>query len=162
MTKLYHTMVWHGYTIPWYDKVIPYHGMTWVYHTMVWQGYTIPWYDMAVLYSAPPIPAGILRNPQESSGILRNGTGIHRNPQEWHQNPQESSGILRNPQEWDWNGTGIEWNKTRKSIYLRNCSQDWLEERATVDVDYEIETGIAYTDLSDNSTLSQRWCQNGL
>ena len=38
----------------------------------------------AVLYSAPPIPAGILRNPQE-----------------WHRNPQESSGICRN-------GTGIE------------------------------------------------------
>jgi len=39
-----------------------------------------------VLYSAPPIPAGIHRNPQES-------TGIHRNPQEWDRNPQESSGM---------------------------------------------------------------------
>ena len=49
------------------------------------------WPMISVLYSAPPIPAGILRN---GTGILRNGTRICRNP-------QESSGILRN-------GTGIE------------------------------------------------------
>ena len=55
---------------------------------------TLQWAKTSVLYSAPPIPAGILRNPQESTGILRN-------PQEWHRNPQESSGIHRN-------GTGIE------------------------------------------------------
>ena len=47
--------------------------------------------EMAVLYSAPPIPAGIHRNPPESSGILRNGTGFRRN----------GTGIHRN-------GTGIE------------------------------------------------------
>ena len=57
---------------------------------------------MTVLYSAPPIPAGICRNPQES-------TGIRRNPQEWNWILQEWN---RNPQEWDWNRTGIEWNQT--------------------------------------------------
>ena len=57
--------------------------------------------------------------------FLQESFGILRNPQEWHRNPQESTGILRNlqewhgnPQEWDWNGTGIEWNETRKSIHL--------------------------------------------
>ena len=38
-------------------------------------------------YFTVPLPflqesSGIHRNPQESSGILRNGTGIRRNPQE--------------------------------------------------------------------------------
>ena len=60
-----------------------------------------------VLYSAPPIPAGILRNPQESSGILRNGTGIRRNP-------QESSGIRRN-------GTGIELKSSGMSVHANVC-----------------------------------------
>jgi hypothetical protein len=50
----------------------------------------------AVLYSAPPIPAGIRWNPQEWD----------RNPQEWDWNPQEWTGIRRNSQEWDWNRTG--------------------------------------------------------
>ena len=36
----------------------------------------------AVLYSAPPIPAGIHRNPQESSGMAPESAGILRNPQE--------------------------------------------------------------------------------
>ena len=53
---------------------------------------------MTVLYSAPPIPAGILKNPQESTGMAPESAGILRNPQEWDQNPQE----------WNWNGTGIE------------------------------------------------------
>ena len=35
-----------------------------------------------VLYSAPPIPAGIHRN---GTGIHRNRTGICRNPPEWDQ-----------------------------------------------------------------------------
>ena len=48
---------------------------------------------VAVLYSAPPIPAGILRN---GTGILRNDTGIRRNPQEWD----------RNRTEIQWNETG--------------------------------------------------------
>ena len=59
---------------------------------------TLQWAKTSVLYSAPPIPAGILWNLQESSGICRNGTGILRNPQEWD----------RNPQEWDRDRTGIE------------------------------------------------------
>ena len=53
-------------------------------------------------------PSHSCRNPQESTGILRN-------PQEWHRNPQESSGmapesagILRNPQEST--GMRLEWN----------------------------------------------------
>ena len=58
----------------------------------------------AVLYCAPPIPAGILQNPQESSRI-------HRNPQECHRNLQESSGIHRN-------GTGIHRNKTGMELEL--------------------------------------------
>ena len=38
--------------------------------------------SQSVLYSAPPIPAGILRNPQESSGMAPESAGILRNPQE--------------------------------------------------------------------------------
>ena len=30
----------------------------------------------SVLYSAPPIPAGILRNPQESAGMGPESTGM--------------------------------------------------------------------------------------
>jgi len=58
---------------------------------MVWLGIGIG-IGMTVLYSAPPIPAGIHwnpqewdRNPQEYTGIHRNGTGIRRNTQEWDQ-----------------------------------------------------------------------------
>ena len=32
--------------------------------------------EMAVLYSAPPIPAGIRRNPQESSGMELDSAGM--------------------------------------------------------------------------------------
>ena len=32
--------------------------------------------EMAVLYSAPPIPAGICWNPQESSGMELDSTGM--------------------------------------------------------------------------------------
>ncbi|EDR02207.1 uncharacterized protein LACBIDRAFT_332548 [Laccaria bicolor S238N-H82] len=46
--------------------------------------------DRTVLYSAPPIPAGIHRNPQESTGFHRNGTGFHRNGTGIHRN---STGI---------------------------------------------------------------------
>ena len=37
---------------------------------------------LSVLLDAPPIPAGMAKfrwNPQEPTGIHRNGTGIHRN-----------------------------------------------------------------------------------
>jgi hypothetical protein len=41
------------------------------------------WDAISVLYSAPPIPAG----------IRRNGTGICKNSQEWDRNPLDSCGI---------------------------------------------------------------------
>ena len=74
--------------------------------------------DVSVAASTLQCPSHSCRNPQESTGILRN-------PQEWHQNPQESSGmapesagILRNPQEWDRNRTEMQWNGTGIELEL--------------------------------------------
>jgi hypothetical protein len=52
--------------------------------------------DKPVLYSAPPIPAGIHQNPQESAGMGPESTGIHRN----------GTGIRWIPVEWDQNRPG--------------------------------------------------------
>lgn len=46
-------------------------------------GWLTQWAKLTVLYSAPPIAAGIHRNPEE----------WHRNLEEWHWNPQESTGM---------------------------------------------------------------------
>jgi len=48
-------------------------------------------------------------NPQEWTGIHRNGTGICRNGTGIHRNGQESAGMDRNPQEWT--GMAQEWTK---------------------------------------------------
>ena len=81
--------------VPW-----PVHGMrlesTHFIKTLLYHKLSKSCRETPVLYSAPPIPAGILRNPQES-------TGIHRNPQESSGMAPEPSGILRN-------GTGIRRN----------------------------------------------------
>jgi len=58
----------------------------------------------AVLRHAPLIPAGMESfhwNPQEWTGIHRNGTGIHRNGTGIHRNGQVSAGMDRN-------GTGVD------------------------------------------------------
>jgi len=62
----------------------------------------IPGYsaELAVLRHAPLIPAGMESfhwNPQEWTGIHRNGTGICRNGTGIHRNGQESAGMA---QEW--------------------------------------------------------------
>ena len=65
----------------------------------------------SVLYSAPPIPAGIFRNPQESTGMGPESAGIHRN----------GTGIHRNE-----TGMGLKLSETRPEnqyIYIITCIQ---------------------------------------
>ena len=46
------------------------------------EAYSLTDGNWPVLYSAPPIPAGICRNPPEFTGMRLESTGIHQNPQE--------------------------------------------------------------------------------
>ena len=82
----------------------------------LWELFTVPhlflpdsyWILLGLQQILYPSPSGVLVNfywnDPKSLGIVST-----------LQCPSHS---CRNPQEWDQNGTGIEWNKTRKSVYL--------------------------------------------
>ena len=63
---------------------------------------------LSFVVSTLQCPSHSCRNPPESTGFHRNGTGICRNPQESSGICRNGTGIHRNPQEWDSNRTGIE------------------------------------------------------
>ena len=67
---------------------------------------------VSVLYSAPPIPAGILQESGHSSGILQESSHSNRIP-------VESIGI---PLEFHWNKNGIKHTKVEILLYLSQFS----------------------------------------